>query len=100
MKAHAQAVKRQQAAGGAVSKTTSLTSEQLTRVFTASAIPFIGFGFLDNLIMVRKLALAQSFPQAIPKTRSQASHPRYRCKSSYVAVLPVAICWWPCIAAS
>lgn len=27
--------------------------EELLRVFTASTLPFVGFGFLDNLIMVR-----------------------------------------------
>jgi membrane associated rhomboid family serine protease len=28
------------------------TREDVLRVFTASAIPFIGFGFLDNLLMI------------------------------------------------
>jgi hypothetical protein len=27
--------------------------ESMVRVFTATALPFVGFGFLDNLIMVR-----------------------------------------------
>jgi hypothetical protein len=31
--------------------------EELIRVFTASTIPFVGFGFLDNFIMVRLLRL-------------------------------------------
>lgn len=65
LKVHAQASQSEQAAAEAVSKTTSLTSEQLTRVFTASAIPFVGFGFLDNLIMVRAAGLGPTIPTGI-----------------------------------
>eukprot|EP00892_Ulva_mutabilis_P008577 jgi/Ulvmu1/6091/UM027_0069.1 len=39
-------------AADAKSTETPLTREHHVRVFTASAIPFVGFGFLDNLIMI------------------------------------------------
>jgi hypothetical protein len=38
---------------GAKTNAGAPSREEVIRVFTASAIPFVGFGFLDNLIMVR-----------------------------------------------
>ena len=34
-------------------RTEQPSREELLRVFTASTIPFVGFGFLDNIIMAR-----------------------------------------------
>lgn len=48
----------QQGTASAPPAETPVTRDHLVRVFTASAIPFVGFGFLDNLIMVRKADLA------------------------------------------
>jgi len=32
---------------------TPLTRDQATRLFTVAALPFVGFGVMDNFIMVR-----------------------------------------------
>ena len=79
LKVHAQASQSEQAAAEAASKTTSLTSEQLTRVFTASAIPFVGFGFLDNLIMVRAAGLGPTIPTGISQHVIQPEIPQKYC---------------------
>ena len=40
------------AAAAAVSVVDAPTGQQLRRLFLANAVPFIGFGFADNLIMI------------------------------------------------
>ena len=47
-----EAALRRHALASADNRTNRPSQEELTRVFTASTLPFIGFGFLDNFIMV------------------------------------------------
>ena len=46
------------------------TREQLARVFTSNAFPFLGFGFLDNFLMVR--TVVDRLPHGIYSTISSS----------------------------